>query len=392
MSSRKKHNHLVWVDIDLHALRRNFKAIKRLAHKNFVGSLPKAGRASKLKNIPAILPVIKADAYGHGMLKVAHVLNKMDVGIFGVSDVAEGIQLRKSGIKKPILLFESTLSSFAKDIIDYRLTPSVCTLALASALNKYAKSKKRILDIHVSVDTGMGRLGIVYEEAEDFIEKIMKLKNLSMKGIYTHLPIADTNPKFTKKQFRKLADLVKRLDQHALVIPFIHAANSMGLAGYKTHILNLARPGLMLYGLYPVESLRKKIKLTPVMSVKSRIVFIKRIAKGSGISYGHTFIAPRNMKIAVLSIGYNDGYFRAFSNRASVLVKGKKCPVVGRVTMDQIMVDVTKVKSVSLGEEAVVLGKQEKNEISADSLAELANTINYEIVCSLGNRNPRIYK
>jgi alanine racemase len=236
------------------------------------------------------------------------------------------------------------------------------------------------------VDTGMGRLGVWHEEAFDFIRQVSRLRHLRIMGIFTHFPAADTDRAFTKEQIQHLYDLVKKLDRSGTIIPYIHAANSMGLAGYRTHILNAARPGLMLYGLYPHPGLRKKIFLKPVLSVRSRVIFLKEIKKGRSISYGRTFFTRRDMRVATVPIGYNDGYFRLLSNRAAVLIDGRRAPVIGRVTMDQIMVDVSRVKKARVGSPVTVLGVQKKECISADELAEHADTINYEIVCSLGGR------
>lgn len=394
---RKDHNYPAWVEIDLKAIRHNYRETKKLAQKQFAQGLPPELSSRKAQH-PQILAVVKADAYGHGMLKTVSVLNQLGVGFLGVSDVAEGILLRKHGVKKPILLFESTLPSCVKEVIDYHLTPSVCTLTLAKALNTYAQSVKRKVQVHVKVDTGMGRLGVLCEEAKDFITQIMRLPFLSVRGIYTHFPVADINPDFTKKQINQLYHLVKTLDKKSDIIPYIHAANSVGLAGYlcpkgyKTRILNLVRPGLMLYGLYPAPKLKRKIPLRPVMSVKARIIFLKKIPQGAGISYGHTFVAQRNMTVATLAIGYSDGYLRSLSNKACVLIGGQRCPVIGRVTMDQIMVDVSRTKTLKLGMEATILGRQKRETISADELAAQAGTINYEIVCQLGNRLPRVYQ
>jgi alanine racemase len=335
--------------------------------------------------------VIKADAYGHGVQQIAALLEKKGVGFLGVSDIEEGMALRKIGIKRPILLFESTLASHAKRILDYRLMPTVCTLPLARALNTYAQKKNKIIDIHVKVDTGMGRLGIWHEEAFDFIQRIARLHSLRIMGIFTHFPAADTDRAFTKKQINHLYNLVTRLDRTGLIIPYIHAANSMGLASYRTHILNLSRPGLMLYGLYPHPALKKNICLKPVLSVRSRVIFLKEIEKGRSISYGRTFFTRKDMLIATVPIGYSDGYFRALSNKASVLINGVRCPVVGRVTMDQIMADASNVRGIALGTPVTVLGAQKGERISADELAKHAGTINYEIVCSLGGRLPKIY-
>ena len=389
-----------WAEVDLNAIRHNFQEIKRLAGPH-----------------TEILCVVKGDAYGHGMLEVSALLDRLGANFFGVSDLEEGIVLRKNGITKPILLFESTLPAHARQIVDYNLTPTICTIELAYSLNRYAKTRGRRIDIHIDVDTGMGRLGVWHEEAFEFIQKVNRLANLSIKGIYTHFPVADTDPRFTKNQMKHLYALVSRLDKMGVVVPYIHAANSMGLVNYtdlhpnsysqvkvstdynnifgevsKTHLLNLVRPGLMLYGLYPSPRLKKKIRLKPALSVQSKIVFLKNVRRGRGISYGHTFIAPKDLTVATLAIGYKDGYLRCLSNRAFVLIGGQRCPIVGRVTMDQIMVDVSKLKSLKVGTTAVILGKQKGNFISADELAKYAGTISYEIVCSLGNHLPRIYK
>ena len=369
------HSHLTWAEVDLKAIQHNYREIKRVASRQI-----------------EILPVIKADAYGHGMIPVATLLNRLGAGLFGVSNVNEGKALRKHGIRKTILLFETTLPDLAEDIVDYHLTPTICTLSLASAIDRYARFKHKRIGIHVKVDTGMGRLGVWHSEALEFIKKIVESPNLSLEGLYTHFPVADTDPQFTRRQLRQLTQLLYDLRKISIIVPFVHAANSMGLVGYADRIVNLARPGLMLYGLYPSPKLRNKVKLKPALSVKSKIIFLKNFAEGQSISYGRTFIAKNKMRVAMLAIGYNDGYMRCLSNQSSVLIAGRPCPVVGRVTMDQTMVDVTKVKNVRLGQEAVILGSQKNQTISADDLAGAADTISYEIVCSLGNSLPRVYK
>lgn len=387
--------HLTWAQIDLNAIRYNFRVLR------------------KLTGTAKILTVIKADAYGHGMLPVAKLLVQEKVDFIGLSNLTEGIALRKAGIKTPVLLFETTLPEQAKDIIDYKLTPTVCTYELAAALNRTAQKRKRAVDIHVKVDTGMGRLGIWHKQAPGFIRKLSRLRNLRIQGIYTHFPVADTDRAFTRRQIHQFTVLVEQLRKNGRHIPYVHAANSMGLAGYGTHLFNLARPGLMLYGLYPRPELEKKISLCPAMSVHSRIIFLKRIKKGRSISYGRTFIAPRPMTVATLPIGYSDGYLRGLSGKADVLIGGKRCPVLGRVTMDQIVVDVSRVKNSRLGMPVVILGRQGKQpggsplkadrlpsggtsglreQVCAYELAQRARTINYEIVCSFGSRLPRVYK
>lgn len=389
MKEKITSEYLAWVEIDLAAISENIRAIKALAQSRRVeGAL----QNKKRNQSPEILAVIKADAYGHGMVAVANLLKKQKIGFLGVSDVREGLILRKNGFKEKILLLETPLPTQVKEVVEHNLIPTVCTKALAAALNNCAKASGRRVCVHIKVDTGMGRLGVAHHLAEEFIEDVSRFSNLSIQGLFTHFPLADTDPKFTRRQIQQMTDLVKRLKSKGCDIPYIHAANSAGFVGFNAEILNLARPGLMLYGLYPDKGLKNKIKLRPAMSVKARVIFTKQIPKGCGVSYGHLYVAPRNIKVAVISIGYSDGYFRNLSNKSSVLINGEVCSLLGRVTMDQIVVDVTKLKSVRLGQEVVVLGQQMGKEISADELAQKAGTINYEIVCNLGNRLPRVYK
>ncbi len=362
---------LTWAQIDLSAVRHNFKALK--------------------KNAVEILPVIKADAYGHGMIALAKELNRLGVRIFGVSDFVEAGQLREHGFTNDILLLESPLPSVAANIVKYHLIASVCTLELARALNKEAGICKEKVKVHIKVDTGMGRLGVWHKDALKFIRLVASFPNLIIDGIFTHFPLSDSDPKFTQQQLKDFALLIDSLGELKKTIRYVHAANSMGLSGYQNSILNLARPGLMLYGLYPRQDLQKKIKLKPVMSVKTRVLFVKLLEKGRGVSYGHTYVAKKNMKVATLAIGYSDGYFRCLSNKAAVLIHGKRCPVLGNVTMDQIIVDVSKVGTVKMGDVAVVLGADKNQSIPAEELGAWAGTINYEIVCNLGNRLERKY-
>ena len=376
---------LTWAEIDLKAIAHNIKEIRRLAGRNqFI--LPSRSR----KPID-ILTVIKADAYGHGVAAVGKFLNQLGISHFAVSDVKEGIELRTLGITKPIVLLEATLPAYIKSIVDYQLTPTVCSQEFAVALNRYATKRKRPIPIHLNIDTGMGRLGIWHEEAFSFVKAIFQLRYLNVAGIYTHFPVADTDRAFTLSQIDKLYKLVMRLDRAGMVIPYIHAVNSMGLAGFKTRVLNLVRPGLMIYGLYPDLKFKKSLYLKTAMSVKSKIIFIKTIDKGRSVSYGRTFVAKRKMRVATIPIGYSDGFLRGLSHKSAVLIRGIKCPILGRVTMDQIVVDISRVKSPQLGMTVTVLGKEGKQSISAEDLAVIAHTINYEIVCSLGNCLPRIY-
>jgi len=363
-----------FIEIDRSAIKHNIKELRRFAKK------------------AEIMPVIKAEAYGHGMLGAAKILLAQGIQCFAVSDVAEGIALRDAGINKPILLLENTLSIQARQLVVNKLTPMVCTLDLALHLNIIALRMKKKIPIHIKIDTGMGRFGVWHKEALDFVKRVDALKGLNIEGIFTHFPIADTDKKYTQKQAKLFCEIVKQIKESGITPKYIHAANSAGVVGYKQSCFNLARPGLMVYGLTPDKSFKRKINLKSVMSVRSKVVFVKTVEKGRSISYGRTFIAKKKMKIATIPCGYNDGYFRTLSNKSSVLIEGRRCPILGRVTMDQIMADVSKCKNVRLGAPVTILGKQKNQELSADELARLAGTINYEIVCSFGSRLKRIFK
>ncbi|MBL8012497.1 MAG: alanine racemase [Candidatus Omnitrophica bacterium] len=374
---------LSYVSIDLAAIRHNFLALQKLASQQMVAG---AGRQLDL------IPVIKADAYGHGMIQAAQIISECGAKFFAVSNLQEGVRLREAGFKQKILVFETTLPELAPALVENDLIPSVCTLEMAKTMDQCAFDASRRVNVHLKVDTAMGRLGVPLEQSLAFIKKVRQLRSLHWEGIFTHFPSADTDEDLTLTQIKSFMELIQGCERMGMRFEHVHAANSMGLMGYKNIFFNLARPGLMLYGLYPHPDVREKIFLKPAMSVVSKIIFIKKILKGQGISYGQSFVAERDMMIAVLPIGYNDGYSRALSNKACVLIEGVRAPVVGRVTMDQVMVDISHLPLAQIGMPAVILGKADNGEvISADDLAGWAGTISYEIVCNLGNRMPRVY-
>ncbi len=372
-----------WCEIDLKALAYNYEQMQKLAAKNMSHAL-------------GIMPVVKADAYGHGMIQAAECLASCGCKYLGVSNVSEGVALRAAEFKHKILLFESTFGNEVSDIIEYKLTPTLCVLDMAHALDHAAHQAGVQVPVHIKIDTGMGRLGVNEDQALEFVDKLRTAcPHLVLEGIYTHFPVADSDREFTLAQMRRFRDIVYALENRFITFSFVHAGNSMGLGDYKSDLFNLARPGIMLYGLYPTEDLKKKVHLKPVMTVKARIIFVQTIAKGRGISYGHTFKAKQDITVAVLPVGYSNGYLRSLSNKAFVLINGVRCPVVGRVTMDQIIVDITAAtlsgRTPKIGDEAVIMGSQKGASISADEIGHWADTISYEILCSLGNRLPRIY-
>lgn len=375
-----------WVEIDLKAVQHNFTQIRKLARRQLD---PKSGHDVD------ILSVVKADAYGHGMLDVAGVIAKQGGMFFAVSNAEEGVTLRKRlGKKARIIVFEATILSLIPYLVKYDLTPAVCTVEFARSFDKAAARSHKRLPVHVKIDTGMGRMGVHHTDALGFIQVLSAFKHLKLEGLFMHFPVADTDEAFTCGQMNDFSSVVAAAIERGISFTYLHAANSMGLSGYRNRLFNLARPGIMLYGLYPSDNVRDMVALKPVMGVKATVLLLKGIARGAGISYGHTFKASKDIPVAVVSIGYSDGYLRSFSNKASVLINGVRCPVLGRVTMDQIIVDIEQALEagqVNVGDEVVVMGCQGKGCISADELAAWAGTIHYEITCNLGSRLPRVY-
>jgi alanine racemase len=360
-----------WAEVDLNNLRYNFFQVEKL-----------------LDPQTKIMVTVKADAYGHGLIPVSKQLVSCGVHSLGVASIDEGIRLREANIKVPVLVLGLVLKNDIHPILEYGLTPTVCDKKFALILNNKARESRRPINVHVKVDTGMGRIGVLYQDAHDLLRYIHKLKFVNIEGIFTHFAFADTNREFTQYQIDLFNRLTNKLNKSGIKIPLIHAANSMGVIGYKSSHFNMVRPGLVIYGLYPKENL--KIKLRPVLSLKTKVVFVKNVSYGQGISYGHDYITKRYTKIATLPIGYGDGYPRNLSNLAPVLIRDKCFRIAGRICMDQIMIDVGDAP-VKVGDEAVLIGTQGKNKITTEELAGLSNTIPYEIVCGLGSRIPRVY-
>jgi alanine racemase len=360
-----------WAEVNLNNIYHNFRQIKKM-----------------LAPDTKIMVCVKADAYGHGLIPVSKKLVSCGVDYLGVASIDEGIKLREAGIALPILILGLISKKDIHPVFEYKLTTTVCDLELAVALNKKAKSLGGLINVHVKVDTGMGRIGVLHQDAHELISKIHKLKYINIEGIFTHFAFADMNRKFTLYQIDLFNRLIDRLDKEGIRVPLIHAANSMGVIGYKGSHFNMVRPGLVIYGLCPKEKLKTNLK--PVLSLKTKVLFVKRLPGGYGVSYGHDYITRRDTTIVTLPIGYGDGYPRNLSNRAPVLIRGMRFKISGRICMDQIMVDVGNFK-VRVGDQAILIGSQGKNKISAEELSNLADTIPYEIVCGLGNRVPRIY-
>jgi alanine racemase len=360
-----------WAQIDLDNLTHNYHQIKDLVSPGV-----------------KIMACVKAEAYGHGLIQVSRQLASCGVDFLAVASVDEAIALRKAGIDLRVLVLGLALEQDLSCVFEYRITPTVCSLSVARELSRQARLRNQTVDVHIKVDTGMGRIGIIHDKAYAFVKKISNLPNIRIEGIFTHLACADTDEKLTGRQIRLFGSLVKRLRDGGVAIPLVHAANSMGVIAYKGSHFNMVRPGLVLYGLRPCEDAGLDIR--PVMALKTRVVFIKDVKAGSGVSYGHTYVTSVSTRIATLPIGYGDGYPRNLSNIGPVLINGQRFSISGRICMDQVMVDVG-AASVKVGDEAVLIGKQGGFRISAETLAAVSETIPYEIVCGIGSRVPRVY-
>jgi alanine racemase len=363
-------------EIDLGALAYNYHQLRQLA-------------APSVK----FSAVVKADAYGHGAVPVAKRLEELGADFLGVARVEEGIELRKGGIKKSILVLSGVYQEEVEEVLAYKLTPLVYRLETAEALSAAAGKRGKKIPVHIKVDTGMGRIGVLAEEAPAFADRVRKFENLKIEGIASHLSTADEgNTSFTEEQLKRFARSIEEMKKLAIDPPLCHIANSAALVNLPAAHFSLVRPGIMLYGSYPSPSLKAKVSLRQVMSWRSRIADLRKLPPGYPISYGRTFITRRPSFIAAIPVGYADGYNRLFSNRGEVLIKGMRAPVVGRVCMDWTMVDVTAVTGVEVGEEVVLMGSQSGQEITPEEMGGWIGTISYEILCSVGKRVPRIYK
>ena len=360
-----------WAEINLNNLAYNFQQVKKLLAPNV-----------------KVMVCVKADAYGHGIIRVSKKLSSLGVDYLGVASIDEGVSLREEQINLPILVLGAILKRDIEPLVKYDLTATVCTQELAQALNNMARLRGKPIKIHIKVDTGMGRLGVLYKDALGFIKKVKGYKFINIEGVFTHLACADTDSVLTLRQINLFKTVISGLKKEGINIPLVHAANSMGVIGFKESHFNMVRPGLAIYGLYPKEGLN--IALKPVLSLKTKITFFKRVPPKSGISYGHKYITKRSTFIVTLPIGYGDGYPRNLSNLAPVLIKNRCFKVRATICMDQIMVDVGDL-SVKIGDEVILIGAQGKNKITAEELARLSKTIPYEIVCGLSSRIPRLY-
>ncbi len=368
----------IQADIDLDAFAFNLESIK-----------------NNLKEDTKIITVLKADGYGHGALPLAREAVK-DPRVWGVAvaTVEEAEELRQGGIRKPLLILGYTYEENYEQIAREEFRPAVFKLSMARKLSQAAVKNNTVVNVHIKIDTGMSRIG--YRDLETAVPEIMEISRLPgirIEGLFTHFARADekkTDPAYV--QFRKFQEFQKALEAQGLEIPICHCSNSAGIIRMPEANLNAVRAGVILYGLYPSEDVEKEpVPLKPVMELKSHIAYIKTVEAGVQISYGGTFTTQRETRVATIPVGYADGYARGLSNKGSVLIRGKRAPILGRICMDQFMVDVTDIPQAQELDEVVLLGRSGDEQITMEELGELSGRFNYEFACCISKRVPRIY-
>lgn len=367
--------HRSFARIDLSAISDNFDALREC--------IPPQTKA---------MAIVKANAYGHGAVRVAKLLeDKADY--FAVADIQEALELRENGIKNPILILSYTSSDHYEELIGNNITSTVYNLDDAKKLSQTAAFMNKKAYVHIAVDTGMNRIGLKdCEESVAIIEKIYRLPNVFVEGIFTHFACADCKDKtLMVSQKNRFDRFLSMLEENGVSIPVKHCCNSAAIIDSDYHY-DMVRMGIALYGLYPSdEVMTDRVELKPAMQVVSRVIHIKDVEAGEGIGYGYAYVTPEKKKIATVCIGYADGYNRAFSNKGCVLVDGKRAPVIGRVCMDQIMIDVTGIENVSVGDQVIIMGEQKGSVITAEELGEMCGSFNYEMICTFMPRVNKVY-
>jgi len=370
-----------WAEINLNHLAANFKKIRE-----------------RVSPAARVMAVVKANAYGHGAVECARRLAKEEADWFGVALPEEGIELREAGISQPVLCLGGYWPGQAALCIQQRLTPVVYRVDMIESLNRAAANANVVVDVHVKVDTGMGRLGIRFDQLNEFVAALEPFRNVRIDGLMTHFAAADDAAcqPLTRDQIQRFDCAVELFGEHGYRPTHLHLANSAGIFGHRESWGNMVRPGGVLYGLWrdvlPLSI--SNAALLPVMSVHSRISLLKWVPPGETIGYGCTFEASRKSLIATLPIGYHDGYMRGLSNRAHVIVRGMYAPVVGRISMDLTLIDVTNVPGVEIDDEVMLLGTNNRNpelRITAEDLARISGTLSYEVTCGVSERVPRVY-
>lgn len=364
-----------WAEISLTALQKNFKTLQKKA------------------NNSKILPVVKANAYGHGLIPISKALVQFGAQMLAVAYVQEGIQLRKNGIQCPILVLTPTLNFEIPDLLEYNLIPQISSLQGALEISKIARRFKAKPIIHLKIDTGMRRVGFSIRNWKTDLNQLFQLPNIQIRGIYTHLATADMdNKKYTYKQIDDFYHLIEQIRKNFNRNLEIHIANSAAILFHYSQVGgDWVRPGLSLYGVYPRMELLETNLLDPVMCLKTRVIHLKTILKNESVSYGRTFLAKKRTRVATIGIGYADGLLRSLSNRGTCLIHGKMAPIIGTICMDMTMVDISKISKVQIGDEVVLFGRGKNAYLPVEHQAKVAGTIAYELLCAIGERVSRFY-
>ena len=381
---------LIWAQIDLDAISHNIRELRNITNKQSI-----------------LMAVVKANGYGHGAVEVARIALENGAEALAVARIGEAIELRNAGLNSPILIFSYTPINDAQKLVHFDLTQTVYTYEAARAYSEIASGLGKDLKIHIKIDTGMGRLGMIpdfqeigthdenllYKDTQKDIEAIFKLPSLIVEGIFTHFSSADSEDKsFAQKQLDRFLGLLERLRLKGFEFPLCHAANSAAIIDIPSSHMDMVRPGISIYGLYPSSNVNKdKIHLKPAMTLKSKVIQKKDVPAGFNVSYGNTYQTNKPTTVATIPAGYADGFNRLFSSKGQMLVHGKRAPVIGRVCMDHTMLDVGHIPDVEVEDEVVIFGEQESQLLHIDEVAKRLSTINYEIVTTITNRVPRVY-
>lgn len=364
----------VWAEINLDHYVHNIQEIKR--------------RYPGVK----IMAVVKANAYGHGAVELSKAAIQAGADRLAIAVVDEGIELRKAGIDVPIHILGGAAEKQWVQVVDYDLIQTVFDLNTARNLSQIAQEKGKRVRIHLKVDTGMGRIGFQPEEAGEAAAAIFALPNIDLEGLMTHLATADeTDKSYTLQQMERYRRALHDIEARGIRISLRHVANSATIMDLPDFHFDMVRPGIMSYGLWPSDEVDHTFDIRPVLSWKTQVIYVKEVPAGTGISYGKTFVTERTTKVATLPLGYADGLSRHLSNKGQVLIHGHRVPMIGRVCMDQCMIDVTEIEKVAIGDEVVLIGSQGEEQITAEEMAAWIGTINYEVTCAISKRVPRYY-
>lgn len=374
--SDASHTAITYIEVDLDAIAHNVRTLKE-----FIGPSVE------------LFAVIKANAYGHGLVPVAQTVLKHGVSRLAVGRLGEGLELRQAGITAPVLALCYLMPDELRVAVECDLVPAVGEMESALVVSELGAARRKPVPVHVKIDTGMGRYGVMPDEAVPFFNQIVTLPGLVVEGIFTHFASAEARDKtFTREQFQIFQDVLAELSAAGHPMPLLHAANSAAVLDLPETHLDAVRSGLALYGLYPSDEVSHALPLKPALTLKSHVASVRQLPAGASISYGRTFITPRPMPVALVPIGYGDGYHRLLSNRGAVLINGRRAPIVGRVCMDQVVVDTSGCGPVALNDEVVLIGEQGNERITVEEIAGWAETISYEVTTSLLARLPRFFK